>query len=459
MPIQEERENWVARSKQDNTILFSELDILLRALDRYFNIENLTFSDSATGKNFFEELVTARDTILRVLGILEVIIPESKKNAYWFQKYTETKFLSASKIDAFRKDLYRQDTPEKGLYLLYDSFINIKSLITDLLRAGNISYMGFTNIGRLISKEIRENTFFNPFRKNLNPEFDIISNAVISGIVKSLTDREEKKQISIIYIYLFRLLRILSFVEITTQRSVSLHSSLMILILLRSEIGAFRSHVEKTIQKIKDPDFQGLLHALSYQFAMETKRVYLQELKDISRKKKSVHFRGKIENSHGILKNLAEHSIVQITQRYIPEIKGEEIFPSFMTKVEQSLRLREDIFVLHKFITLLENKAGNPRERLKVFESLRNYMLYFESFTFRLLRYDDYEEFMLFFNELNAVKKEMLLDSEFHKIMEKVMHFKIFLETSLRHIGNRAELNGRDVDTERIKNLINQYLL
>jgi hypothetical protein len=75
------------------------------------------------------------------------------------------------------------------------------------------------------------------------------------------------------------------------------------------------------------------------------------------------------------------------------------------------------------------------------------------------LRYDDYEEFVLFFNELNAVKKEMLLNSEFHKIMEKVMQFKIFLETGLRHIGNRAELNGRDVDTERIKNLISQYLL
>ena len=458
MPIQEEREDWVTRSKQENTALFSELDILLRGLDRYFNPENLTFSESIAVKNFYEELVTVRDTILRVLGILEVVMPESKKNAYWFQKYTETKYLPASKIDAFRKDLYRQDTPEKGLYLLYDSFINIKGLITDLLRTGNISYTGFTNIGHLINKEIRENIFFNPFRKNLNPEFDMISNAAISGIVRSLTDNEEKKQISLIYIYLFRIVRILSFVEITTQRSVSLHSSLVVLILLRSEISAFRSYLEKAILKIKNAELQWLLHAISYQFTMETKRVYLQELKDISRIKKSVNFRGKIENSHGILKNLTEHSIVQITQFYAPGIKGEEIFPSFITKVEQSLRLREDIFALHKFISLLEKKAAVPQDRLKVFESLKNYMLYFESFTFRLLRNDDYEEFVLFFNELNSITTEMMRDSGFYKIMEKVMHFKIFLETTLRHIGNRAELDGTEVDSERIKNLINQYL-
>ncbi len=455
---EEKKEDWVACSKQENNILFSELDVLLRALDRYFNTEILTFSENITGKNFHEELVTARDTIMRVLSVLEVVIPESRKNAYWFQKYTETKYLPARKIDAFREDLYRQDTPEKALYLLYEAFINLRGLITDLLRSGNISYPGFTNVGRLISKAVRENIFFNPFRKALNPEFDRINNAAISGIVKALADKEEKKQVSVIYIYLFRLLRILGFVELTTQRPVSLHSSLMVLILLRSEINTFRNSIEKALRKIKNSDLHGLLQALSYQFAMETKRVYLQELKDINRRKNAVHFRGKIENSHGILKNLVEYSILQITQFYSSGIKGEEIFPSFMTRIEQSLRLREDISALHKFLTLLEKKADIPQDRLKIFEALKNYMLYFESFTFRLLRYDDYEEFVIFFNELNSVKKEAILESGFPKVMGKVIHFKIFLETTLRHIGNRAELGGRDVDMDRIKNLITQYL-
>ncbi len=454
----EAREDWVACSRQDNNILFSELDVLLRALDRYFNTENLTFSENITGKNFYEELVTARDTIIRVLSVLEVIMPESKKNAYWFQKYTETKYLSARKIDAFREDLYKQDTQEKGLYLLYEAFINLRGLITDLLRGGNIFYLGFTNVGHLISKAVRENIFFNPFRKDLNPEFDRISNAAISAIVRALSDKEEKKQISVIYIYMFRLLRMLGFVEITTQRSVSLHSSLMVLILLRSEINIFRSSVEKALRKIKNRELHGLLQSLSYQFAMENKRVYLQELKDINRRKNAVHFRGKIENSHGILKNLFEYSILQITQFYSSGIKGEEIFESFMTRKEQSLRLREDIFALHKFLTLMEKKADFPHERLQVFESLKNYMLYFESFTFRLLRYDDYEEFILFFSEFNSIKKGMILDANFQGVMEKAMHFRIFLETTLRHIGNRTELGGTDVDMDRIKNLMAQYL-
>src|SRR5512135_2519420 len=150
----DEREDWVGNSIKANPHLFSELDVLLRALDRFFNIDNLTYSnDDLTNKNFYEELVTVRDAILRVLGILEVIIPENKKNAYWFQKFAETKLLSPRERDDFREGLYRQDTPEKGLYLLYDSFINLKGVLSDLIRAGAISYMGFMNIGHMIGKE------------------------------------------------------------------------------------------------------------------------------------------------------------------------------------------------------------------------------------------------------------------------------------------------------------------
>lgn len=455
---EERKEDWLSRSRQEHKTRFSELDILLRAIDRYFSLEHLNGTEQIAEKNFSEELLTVRDSIMRILGILEVVIPESNKNAYWFQNYAETKYLSTRKIDAFRKERYLQDSPEKSLYLLYDSVIHIKSLITDLIRSGSISYLGFTNIGRMISKEIRENIFFSPFAKDLNPEFDFIRHAAISALVKSLTDREEKKQISLIYLFLFRFLRILSFVEISSHRSVSLNSSLLVLILLRSEIATFRDVIEKACKKINKSELRDLLQSISYQFSIETKRVYLQELKDIRRKKKAVHFRGKIENSHGILKNLTEHSVVHITQCYLPAINGEEIFPSFMTKFEQSRRLREDIFALQTFLSLLMKKADVPRDRLKVFESLKNYMLYFESFTFRLLRYEDYEEFVLFFNAINAVRKELVLEAGFHKIIEQLRHFSIFLETTMQHLGNRAELACSDVDGDRVKNLMNQYL-
>ncbi len=450
---------WVEKSKQENGLLFSELDVLLRGLDRFFNLENLTSTyEDITARNFYDELTTARDAILRVLGILEVVIPESRKNTYWFQKFAENKLLNTRDRDVFRENLYKQDTPERGLYLLYDSFINMKGVISDIMRTGNISYMGFMNIGHMIGKEIRENRYFNPFIKDPNPEFDVISNQGISEIMKTLVAKEIRKHISIIYIYLFRFLRFLSFVDIAAQRQISLNSSLIILILLRAEVSTFQAYLDKVIKKSKDPELESLLKSIEYQFSMETRRVYHQELRDIHRRKATPYFRGKIENSHGILKNLTEQGIVQLTNFFRPGVGGEELFSSFITKMQQSLRLREDIFVLHRFLTLFEAKSTKIETRLRVFESLRNYMLYFESFTFRLLRHDDYEEFAIFFHEINSVKPETLKDDGFRKIMEKVSYFLIYLEATLRHIENRSELFDKKLDMVRVENLLRQYL-
>jgi hypothetical protein len=208
---------------------------------------------------------------------------------------------------------------------------------------------------------------------------------------------------------------------------------------------------------MKDPSLKALLQSVAYQFSMETKRVYLQELRDIYRKKESLHFRGKIENSYGILKNLTEQNIVYLTQFFAPHIKGEQLFASFITKLERSLRFREDVVALHILISALQNTGENIQARAKAFESLRNYMVYFESFAFRLLRHDDYEEFASFFSALNAVKGDIAASPHFFKVMKKIDQFNILLEATLRNIQNRSELTDTPIDREKVDALVRRY--
>jgi hypothetical protein len=454
-----EAKDWVVIAKETRKDLFSELDVLLRAVDRFFNIENISSTkENLAESNFFDELSAVRDIILRVLSLLEVIIPESKRNAYWFQKFAETKFLTDRKRDILREELYRQDTAEKGILLLYDSFTNLKTLAADLLKTGDIPYLSYLNIGQILSKEIRENNYFNPFKKDIDPEFDIIYNHEISEIVKGIKNKEAKKHISLIIVYLFRFLRYLNHIDVTTQRTISLNTSLIILMLVRSEIETFSNYVEKIITKISQPDMKTLLQSLSFQFSMETKRVYQQELKDILKKKAPGFFRGRIENSQGILKNLTEQSIIQIANFHKHGLKGEDIFANFTTKLEQSLKIREDIFVLHKFLISIQGASDSTEKTAMIFESLRNFMLYFESFTFKLLRYGDYEEFVSFFKEVLSFKKERIIERDFNRYMEKIHNFRIFLETTLRQIANRTELRDKPVDMKRVDKIINQYL-
>ncbi len=450
-------DNWVSSVKKKNKEVFSELDVLIRALDRFFNIENLPISrEEVANRNFFDELAAARETIVRVVDLLDAIIPESKKNVYWFQKFAHSKFLNDKKRDALREELYKQDVPEKSLFLLYDTFINLKGLITDILKTEHIPYLTFANMGQITGREIRENIFFNPFRQELNPEFDVIENREISKLVRDIKDKETRKHTSMVLIHLFRYLRYLKFAD-TSSKFGSLNSSLLIILLLRSEFNIFQGYLDSAARKVRDDGFGMLLKAISYQFSMEAKRVFMQEIKEVFRNKSPQHLKGKVENSHGILKNLTEQSVVQVARFFSPDIRGSDIFDTFVTRLEQSLRLREDILILERFLALMEEE--DTREKaVHIFDSMRNFMLYFQSFTFKLLRYDDYEEFLSFFNKVFAFNREDVKGKRFEKLMEKIRQFRIFTETCLRQISIRAELADVPADMERVRNSLNQYL-
>lgn len=197
-----------------------------------------------------------------------------------------------------------------------------------------------------------------------------------------------------VYLSLFRFLKYLSLIDTKSQHSISMDYSSVLLIMLRSVLNTF--------------------HKL---------RIYLQELKEIFRKKAPQQFIGRIENSHGILKNLIEQCIIQISQALDSSIQGHEIFESFSPKLAQSLKLREDIYVLRSLLSRLESTQSLSGDYTLILESTKDFMHYFESFTFKLLRYDDYDEFANFFHDFFSSTN--LSDN---KMLEKIHNFiKIIL--------------------------------
>ncbi|GBE02699.1 hypothetical protein BMS3Bbin06_00458 [bacterium BMS3Bbin06] len=451
--------DWVLTAKKQKKEFFSELDVLLRALDRFFNPDNLPISESRyTGRNFYNEMLAVRDVILRILSILENVIPENKKNAFWFQKFAEQKFLTDRKRDRFRENLYQQDSPEKSVFFLYDSFINLKVLIHDLLVSEKISYNAYRNFGELIVREIRENKLFDPFRKDIDPEYDSIDNRDISAVVRSIKDRNSRRIASGIFLYLFRFLRYLSHMEVTSHLSVSLNCSYLILVLLRSETRELKGYLDEIISASRSKSLSNVLESISFQFSMEIKRVYEQELWDILTLGTSSQIRGRIENSYGILFNTTEQCIVQLARHFSTGLEGEKIFPSFETKLEQSLKLREDIFVLYRLFRIFEENFEDQERRATLFASIRGYMLYFESFTFRLLRYEDYEDFARFFDGFLDIAPDYLYDDKADKILQKCNRFSIFLKTTLNLVSQRSELVKRPLDKARAEETLRQFL-
>jgi hypothetical protein len=446
--------NWIQIARDEHHALFSELDALLKALDRFFITDNLPASKYAiSSRDMRFELETAKDGIVRVLAILETIIPETNRNAYWFQKFAKDKLMDNRKRDRMRAGMYRQDSPEKSLYVLFDTFINLKSLAQDILRNNDIMFMSFKNLGEIISKEIRENQYFNPFSREVNPDFDFISNEQITRIVRNIDKKETKKAVSILFLHMFRLLRYLKTMDHRSLNMGAIHCSLLIFSLLKAEIDAFRSYIERFVPKTGDTELEMLAQSLSYQIGMESKRVYQQELKDIGERKNTVQMRGRIEASRGILKNLVEHATIQLARHWHSDLTGDEVFDVFITKTAQSMKLREDTYVLNRLVS--ESVKADDSIRPGVFSMLMNYMEYFENFTFKLLRYSDYEHFS---NLFNTIRDGYQAGENIKKLMDTCHQFNIFLDTTLSQISQRADLKGRPLDVDKAEDIVKQYL-
>jgi hypothetical protein len=118
------------------------------------------------------------------------------------------------------------------------------------------------------------------------------------------------------------------------------------------------------------------------------------------------------------------------------------------------MKLREDMYVLNRLLSEV-SREKDAQKRTGMLSMLMNYMDYFENFTFKLLRYDDYEQFSgMFFK----IRDMFQAGDDLKKLLDLCHQFNIYLDTTLRAIGQRADLKERTLDTDRAEEIVKQYL-
>ncbi len=451
--------DWLADVRKNSPARLQELDFLLRALDGFSDTDAVGELMSETGPiaDYSAPAQVIHDGVLNLVGLLEMIIPENRRNRYWFERYAKNKYLPAERKTPLYSER-EEDSPEESLLKLYDGFLNIKGLTAEILRAERVSGNAFDGVGRMVRREIARNKFFNPFmRRKLDPVVDGVRNPTLSALVRKIDDRDLRRAVSLAMLGLFRILRYLEYVDARGFKRSVLNVSLLAFVLVETQLHLFQSLCKRREEVgISDEDVGDTLSMLHMQVSMESKRVYAQELRHALDVKDTGQLRGRIENSLGILKNLAEQSVVALAQAIDPTVAGEQVFASFVTRLEQSAQLRDDLMVLHRMLELFEEDNAH---RKRTFGGLLNYMHYFEEVTFKLLRYNDYEGFAAFFSWFKSTDSADLGHMRrLEDILSRIAHFRIYLETTLQHVGLRAELAHFPPDLYELDQTVRQYM-
>jgi hypothetical protein len=413
-----------------------ELEMWLRSFERFFRIRNQPLSEKEARqlalRNWSEELRLVDNVLMRGIQLCTAILSEDHVNKARFNKYIESYLKKDDVVDPYIGKLLRQTTPEASLVLLRESFEDLHLVLADLVKLSRLSYATFTAVGKVLYREVRRSHLLALLIDNkFKPIHDRMSNQAIAALIRRIEDPNERKQAAKVFLEFFRLLHYLEYAD-PTQDEDELKNTILVFALIISETRLLLGYLEKRVVKGQDteqPLYQ-LYDSFVYCLPLELKKVVNTELLDLSAARQADNIRARVENSHGILRDCFQQSVVQLAQVFDGEIEGRDIFPDFTAKLDQSVRLRDGLAWLIKAVRDFQ-LARDEAAAIKLREQVSD----FYDHQMRYLMYRDWSGFELFFIEILKCPSLPGLAQICHR-------FETFLMTLYREVQKRSILQN-----------------
>ncbi len=414
-----------------------ELEMWLRSFERFFRVGAQPLSDRETralaARNWSEELRLVDNALMRVVRLSSAILTEERVDLTQFDRYVESSLALEEGLDPYIEKLVRHTTPEAALALLRESFADLHLLLLDLVRLSRLPYSTFQAVGRIVFREVRRSDLVALLiDRKWKPVHDRIRNRPVSRIIRGIPDPAERRQAAKVFLELFRLLHYLEYADPARLPDEELRDTVLLFALVVSEARLLLGYVEKRILKRRDvvPALHAVYDAFVYCIPLELKKVVSTELTDISVTRQAEGVRSRVENGHGILKDCFQQSVVQLAQALDPAIDGSRIFPDFMARRDQSVKLRDGLVVAIRALREFQeakDEASAARMKDRVSEFYDNHIKY--------LMYRDWSGFELFYIEV-------LKCGSVGALLQIAHRFETFLATLLREVQKRSLLQG-----------------
>jgi hypothetical protein len=415
-----------------------ELEMWLKSLECYFRVANLPMSEEAarqiTLRDYSEELGIVSDVIFRVSQVCTFLLSEEKVSYSSFANYINNSLKQDYFTDKYIQTLLRVQTPEKNLNLLMLSLLDVRTVILELSKLEKISYLCFGGMGRIVHRELRKGIFLEYFlEKKFVPLFYKVTNPTAVHVVRSIQIPRYKRSIASIFLEMYRVLRYLSFVRLQMEDANELKRSLLIFSLVHAEIKSILSYMEDEFIREEHPDafFTELIEVIIFSLSMELKKVIHIELVGAASLKQYDLIFAKIKNSEDILLNSLQHILVSIAQYFDPKVEGHDLFPDYVTRLDQSVRLRIDLLGLFEFIRKFTRAKTLPE-----LSTLLKRVEVFRAGSMKILMYKDWSEFDSLYQELIGCRASGTLNFTLHRF--EVYFLKLIKEVNKRSILRAA---------------------
>jgi hypothetical protein len=417
-----------------------ELGVWLRALRSFFEVRNHPFTEAERAKiperDWANEMRMTRQALLRSSQLTLRLMISPKGGAELFENEEEAANLGMlSQTNA--SGHMGVEAADPSLVGLAEALGELCAVCEALLEAPSNSFHTWTSFGGLVTRELdRSETAQGLMQSAYQSAAANLPAPLLELARAAITPASLSADILIIFSDLARLLEHLRLIEDFLRRDHPLKQTLPLFTLVHEDAQALHDFIETRALRIEGMDHTvfDALDATNYAIAMELRKVFAHELMGLTALHQAPPIYVKIENAHGLLRDCFQQSTVALAQLFDGSLDGAQLFQSFHTKLEQSLALRNDLWMLLQLVR--QAKAGRDQYPLsRILERLAD----FRDGSLRYLMYKDWESCERFMEEVAAARGAVELAPVLHR-------FATYLETLHEHVSLRAVLSGHPFD-------------
>lgn len=425
----------------------SELEIWMRALRSFFNLRNHSLTDTERAeiatRDFLPEMQIVHQTLVQGLHLTHELM-QRRTAQLSFDDDDLGESLNDFSVDDFSSD---ESMNAAHMVALVDTLNDAVAVCENLL-ATRVNCNGWTSFGRMIERELESAeksavasvastvTHVSFKRAKVHAPCKRIVQPELVELTKRIEPPTLGADMLVIFAELRSLLNLLHLIESLLKSDAPLKQTLPLFTLAQQDARTLIYFIEARALCLEGLDTKifDALDGTAYAIGMELNKVFVHELGGVSTMRHAPAIYAKIENAHGLLRDCFQQSTATLALAFNITIDFTHLFNAFESKLQQSLTLRRDLWML----LCIMRRAEEARDRQPVAPVLEK-LDEFQRGSLRHLMYKDWEAYERFVEEIIAARGATELTPVLHR-------FSTYLETLFGQINMRAVLANHPFD-------------
>jgi hypothetical protein len=347
---------WVTHVQAKERIeLLLEFETWLRGLCAFLECRHVPLSEADRSalvtRNFAPEIAVVRMALQECMRCAVELVSLGQDARVEFEALVETQIFNAGALDSQVGKMLEQSTPIDSFSRLIESMNDLTVTIDALENVPNQDLQLYLSIGRSFQRDLQNCRYVDMLlSQRFRLQHDRMENAVLSAVLRSITEEHLRRNVALTLLYLYRFLKYLKCISTALRADLPLRRYLVVFSLLHQQTEILRDFLKARFLKERrgNAELRNAMELIFHSLQIESERVFTEKLINVAAERDASTLYSRVEDCHGMLRNCYQQCAITVIQAFDRAVDGKALFPSMRSSLQNSQKIQKDLWDLRQ---------------------------------------------------------------------------------------------------------------